>query len=98
MRKIIGIRVKGNHVIQVDTIYAYSAQTKTGQDLIKLIENTTGRIELIQRAGSYNDVISKEKSFWNVIIECYDLNLDSEQRSLDNITHQGSLILIANHP
>ena len=58
---MVGIGVKGNHVIQRDISYAYSAQTKTGQDIIKLIENATGRIELIKRAGGYNDVISKEK-------------------------------------
>ena len=36
-----------------DISYAHSAATKGGRALIRVLENTTGRIRLIKRAAGY---------------------------------------------
>ena len=42
-----------------DISYAYSAQTRGGRALIKLMENATGRVSLIKRARGYEGVIGR---------------------------------------
>ena len=78
--------------------YAYSAETKGGRALIRLMENTTGRITLIKRARGYEDEVAAGRDFWQVMVERYGLSLDVVGGSLANIPKDGPLILIANHP
>ncbi|WP_170330534.1 lysophospholipid acyltransferase family protein [Ruegeria arenilitoris] len=81
-----------------DISYAYSAETKSGRMVIKLMENTTGRLRLIKRADGYEQEVAKGRDFWSVMVERYGLSLDVVGGSLTNIPKNRPLILIANHP
>ncbi|RBW56069.1 lysophospholipid acyltransferase family protein [Ruegeria sp. A3M17] len=81
-----------------DISYAYSAETKSGRMVIKLMENTTGRLRLIKRADGYEKEVAEGRDFWSVMVERYGLTLDVVGGSLSNIPRTGPLILIANHP
>ena len=81
-----------------DISYAYSAQTRGGRTLIKLMENASGRVSLIKRACGYEDEVANGGDFWQVMVQRYGLNLDIVSGSLDNIPCDNPLIIIANHP
>ena len=81
-----------------DISYAYSAQTRGGRTLIKLMENASGRVSLIKRACGYEDEVANGGDFWQVMDQRYGLNLDIVSGSLDNIPCDKPLIMIANHP
>ena len=77
---------------------ATSAATKSGRAMIRLMENTTGRLRLIKRAKGYEDEVAAGRDFWQVMVERYGLSLDVIGGHLNNIPKDGPLILIANHP
>ncbi|MFA3915797.1 lysophospholipid acyltransferase family protein [Ruegeria hyattellae] len=81
-----------------DISYAHSAETKSGRALIRLMENTTGRMRLIKRADGYEKEVAAGRDFWEVMVERYGLTLDVVGGALSNIPQNGPLILIANHP
>jgi len=81
-----------------DISYAYSAQTRGGRTLIKLMENASGRVSLIKRACGYEHEVANGGDFWQVMVQRYGLNLDIVSGSLDNIPCDKPLIMIANHP
>jgi putative hemolysin len=81
-----------------DISYAHSARTRGGRAVIRLMENTTGRLRLIRRADGYEREVAAGRDFWAVMAERYGLTLDVVGGSLDNIPRSGPLILIANHP
>ncbi|MEO0378813.1 MAG: lysophospholipid acyltransferase family protein [Pseudomonadota bacterium] len=87
-----------NRQIAREISYSHSAETKGGRALIRLMENTTGRIKLIKRAEGYEDEVAAGRDFWAVMVERYGLSLDIVGGSLDNIPRDKPLILIANHP
>jgi len=66
--------------------------------MIRLMENTTGRLRLIKRARGYEDEVAAGRDFWQVMVERYGLSLDVMAGSLENIPSEGPLILLANHP
>lgn len=81
-----------------DISYAYSAETRGGRALIRLMENATGRISLIRRARGYHEAVAAGQDFWQVMVERYGLGLEVTGGSLANIPTSGPLIVIANHP
>ncbi|WP_107496146.1 lysophospholipid acyltransferase family protein [Thalassobius sp. I31.1] len=81
-----------------DITYARSASTRGGRAVIRVLENATGRINLIKRARGYDAEVAEGRNFWDVIPERYGLSLDVVGGSLDNIPANGPLILVANHP
>lgn len=81
-----------------DISYAFSAETKGGRALIRLMENTTGRLGLIKRAQGYEVDVAAGQAFFTVMWERYGLSLEAVHGSLDNIPAKGPLIVIANHP
>lgn len=81
-----------------DITYSHSAASKGGKALIRLIENSTGRLRLIRRADGYEREVAAGRSFWEVMVDRYGLSLQVVGGSLDNIPADGPLILIANHP
>ncbi|MDA9855180.1 lysophospholipid acyltransferase family protein [Paracoccaceae bacterium] len=81
-----------------DISYSYSAQTKVGKTVIKLMENTTGRLRLIKRARGYEQEVANGRDFWQVMVERYGLSLDIVAGDLSKIPTSGPLIMIANHP
>ena len=78
--------------------YAYSAETRSGRALIRLMESSTGRLRLIKRARGYEDEVSAGAAFFDVMAERYGLTLDVVGGSLDLIPRDGPVIFIANHP
>jgi len=90
--------MKSQRHIARDISYAHSAETKGGRAMIRLMENTTGRIRLIKRADGYETEVASGKTFWSVMVERYGLTLETIGGSLDRIPAEGPLILIANHP
>lgn len=81
-----------------DITYSHSAKTRSGRAMIRLLENSTGRLQLIKRAQGYEQDVANGRNFWSVIAERYGLSLDLISGSLDTIPKSGPLILIANHP
>ncbi|MGR3759555.1 lysophospholipid acyltransferase family protein [Roseobacteraceae bacterium NS-SX3] len=81
-----------------DLSYAHSAATRPGRMMIRLMENSTGRLKLIRRARGYDLDVAAGRDFWSVMIERYGLSLDIAGGALANIPREGPLILIANHP
>ncbi|WP_170463848.1 lysophospholipid acyltransferase family protein [Ruegeria arenilitoris] len=81
-----------------DISYAYSAETKGGRMVIRLMENTTGRLRLIKRADGYEQEVANGRDFWSVMVERYGLSLNVLDGALSNIPKTGPVILIANHP
>lgn len=78
--------------------YAKAAQSRTGQNVIKLIENAMGRRGLINRAQDYDIEIAQGRSFWEVMLSRYAVSLDLISGSLADIPAQGPLVIVANHP
>lgn len=78
--------------------YAKSAQSRSGQVVIKLIENATGRLHLIQRARDYDAEIAQGRSFWDVMVNRYGLSLDVVSGAVADIPAKGPLVVVANHP
>lgn len=78
--------------------YANSAETKGGRAVIRILENTTGRLRLIKRAEGYEDEVKAGRDFWAVMVERYGLSLEVVGGALGNIPKDKPLILIANHP
>ncbi|MFW2543605.1 lysophospholipid acyltransferase family protein [Primorskyibacter sp. 2E107] len=81
-----------------DISYSYSASTRGGRAMIRLMENATGRIGLIRRASGYETEIAAGRNFWQVMVERYGLGLEVMGGSLDDIPKEGPLVVIANHP
>ncbi|PSL20647.1 lysophospholipid acyltransferase family protein [Shimia abyssi] len=86
-----------NHVAR-EISYAFSASTKGGRAMIRVMENATGRISLIKRAQGYEDEVAAGRDFWEVMRERYGLRLEVIGGSLENVPRSGPLIMIANHP
>ena len=78
--------------------YAHSVQSRTGRTLIRVLENTTGRIRVIRRAKGYEQEVAAGADFWDVMTERYGLSLEVLGGSLSDIPKDGPLITIANHP
>jgi putative hemolysin len=87
----------GRHIAR-DISYAHSAASKGGRALIRLMENSTGRLRLIKRAHGYEHDIASGRDFWSVMVERYGLTLNVTRGALSNIPATGPVILIANHP
>lgn len=81
-----------------DISYAHSASTRAGRAVIRLMENSTGRLSLIRRAAGYERDVAAGRSFWSVMAERYGLSLEVARGSLANIPRDKPVILIANHP
>lgn len=81
-----------------DITYAHSAETRGGRAVIRMMENTTGRLRLIRRADGYEKEVAAGRDFWEVMAERYGLTLEVIGGSLSNIPGDGPLIVIANHP
>ena len=81
-----------------DITYAHSAETRGGRALIRLLENSTGRLRLMKRADGYQQDVAAGDDFWSVMVARFGLSLEVVRGALDAIPRTGPLILIANHP
>ncbi|MEO0358485.1 MAG: lysophospholipid acyltransferase family protein, partial [Pseudomonadota bacterium] len=89
---------KDKRQIAREISYATSARTRGGQTLIRVMENATGRLNLIRRANGYETEVAAGRDFWQVMVERYGLTIDVVRGSLASIPKEGPLVLIANHP
>jgi putative hemolysin len=83
---------------QPQVSYANSAQSRAGKAVIRMIENATGRLDLIRRARDYDDEIAQGQSFWEVMVNRYGLSIDVISGSIADIPADGPLVVVANHP
>ena len=81
-----------------DISYAHSAESRGGRAVIRLMENTTGRLSLIRRARGYEQEVAAGRDFFEVMVARYGLSLDIRRGKLGAIPAEGPLIVIANHP
>ena len=81
-----------------DISYSSSAQTKGGRAMIRVLENTTGRLRLIRRARGYETEVANGRDFWEVMVDRYGLTLEVVGGALENIPRNGPLVVVANHP
>jgi putative hemolysin len=81
-----------------DISYSHSAASRGGRAIVRLLENSTGRLRLIKRADGYEHEVAAGRDFWQVMVERYGLTLNVIAGSLGHIPTDGPLILIANHP
>lgn len=89
---------KSDRQIARDITYATSAATKSGRAVIRVMENTTGRIGLIKRAKGYEQEVAQGRDFWEVMTERYGIDLTVTRGSLDLIPREGPIVVVANHP
>lgn len=80
-----------------DISYAHSAGSAPGRTMIRLLENTTGRLQLIKRADGYEQEVANGRSFWSVMADRYGLTLEVTAGSLDNIPKDKPVILSLIH-
>jgi putative hemolysin len=66
--------------------------------VIRVVENATGRLNLIRRANGYEDDLSRGADFWSVMIARYGLELKVIAGTLADIPSTGPLVVVANHP
>ncbi len=81
-----------------DITYASSAKRRSGRAVIRILENTTGRLRLIRKARGYDAEVAAGADFWQVMTERYGVSLDVVAGSLDSIPQDGPLIVVSNHP
>ncbi len=89
--------ISSRHIAR-DISYAHSAETRSGRVLIRVMENTTGRLRLIRRAQGYEAEVASGENFWEVMTARYGLSLNVVDGALANIPRDRPVILIANHP
>ena len=81
-----------------DLSYAHTSKTRSGRAFIRLMENSTGRLELIKRAAGYDAEVAQGQGFFEVMARRYGLSLQVEAGSLNHIPRTGPVIVMANHP
>ena len=80
-----------------DISYANGVPGLRGQ-VVRGLENLTGRPRLIRRARGYDDEVAKGNDFWDVMVRRYGIRLELVGRSLADIPRDGPLVVVANHP
>jgi putative hemolysin len=81
-----------------DITYASAAKRRSGQTVIRILENTTGRLHLIRKARGYDAEVAAGADFWQVMTTRYGVELDVIGGALENIPCEGPLIVVSNHP
>ncbi|PJI91583.1 putative hemolysin [Yoonia maricola] len=81
-----------------DITYASSAKGRSGRVMIRVMENTTGRLRMIRKARGYDAEVAAGADFWQVMSERYGVNLNVVGGALENIPATGPLIVVSNHP
>ena len=81
-----------------DITYASSAKGRSGRAMIRVMENSTGRLRLIRKARGYDAQVAAGADFWQVMSERYGISLNVVGGSLDSIPREGPLIVVSNHP
>ena len=78
--------------------YSSSAQTRSGKAVIKVVENTTGRLRLIRRAMGYDEDLARGGDYWQDMFDLYGLCLDVIAGDIGNIHTSGPLVVVSKDP
>ena len=85
--------------LQLDDIsYASSARSRPARTFIRVVENTTGRLQLLARGRDSLRAHERNHGFWESMMRGYGLHLDIACGDLAAIPRQGPLVIVANHP
>ncbi|MEO1293229.1 MAG: lysophospholipid acyltransferase family protein [Pseudomonadota bacterium] len=81
-----------------DMSYALSAETRLGQQVVRLTENLTGRLPVLYRLLGYDRDVAAGEAIWDVIWRRYRLSLNLVREPLEAIPATGPAIVVCNHP
>ncbi|MCI4665754.1 MAG: lysophospholipid acyltransferase family protein [Neomegalonema sp.] len=81
-----------------DISYGASAKTAAGEQVIRLIENLTGRIMVLLRLKGFDRDVAAGEDLWECIFRRFGLTFDMEEGAMERIPATGPLICAANHP
>jgi len=81
-----------------DLTYAWSAPSRGGRALIKMMENASGRRGLLQRAQGYRDEVVAGADFFGVMTARFGVSARITSGRISHIPQTGPLIVVANHP
>lgn len=81
-----------------DISYASSARTGLGHASVRLIENLSGRLQILYRLWGYWDDVAAGESIWDVAFRRYGLSLDLSREPGAEIPATGPALVLANHP
>jgi len=81
-----------------DISYSFSARIRAGKAFVRGVENVTGRLRLLKMAFGYENEVAAGRDFWHVMQERYGISLDLVGEGLANLSAEGPLVVVANHP
>lgn len=81
-----------------DLTYARSAPSRGGRTLIRMMENASGRRDLLRRAQGYRDEVAAGADFFDVMAARFGVSARIKGGSMSHIPQTGPLIVVANHP
>ena len=81
-----------------DISYGPSAKTAAGEQVIRLIENLTGRIAILLRLKGFDRDLAAGEDLWECIWRRYGMSFEMEDEALERVPAEGPLICVANHP
>ena len=70
-----------------DISYASCARTTSGRVLIKILENITGRRNLLNKALGYERELSDGHNFWSIMFQRFGLSLEILNGALLSLIH-----------
>lgn len=89
---------RASRSIARDITYANEARNHFGQQIIRGLENVTGRLGLIKKADGYAEELKKGANFWELMYSKYQVELRIIDGAIENIPLTGPVIIVANHP
>jgi len=82
----------------IDLSYASPCDSRLTRSLIRLIEATTGQIELKRLYNVYQTELRGTVDFWEAAMRLMRLSLSYDAAKLDALPRSGPLVIVANHP
>lgn len=78
--------------------YATSIAKPGGRAFVRVVENLTGRPQLIRMARGYEQDVAAGEDFWAVMVRKYGIDIRIVAGTLNNIPRDKPLVLVSNHP
>lgn len=81
-----------------DITYAGSARTGLGRASVRIIENLTGRLQMLFRLYGFEKDLAAGESIFEVAFRRYGLSFDFQGEGLEGVPADGPALVVANHP